>query len=152
MSAPRPFRVLPAITQENEHFWLGGAQGELRFLRCQDCGWWLHPPAPICPICLSRNLAVDVASGLAEVYAYTVNWQQWLPNFDPPYVVAIVELPEQKGLRLTTNIVGCGHSDVATGMAVRVTFEEYDDVWIPLFEPVEPGATTQRSMTQEVER
>jgi hypothetical protein len=33
--APRPFRVLPAVTVDNEHFWLGGAEGELRFLRCQ---------------------------------------------------------------------------------------------------------------------
>ena len=35
--AVRPFRVLPAVTPENEHFWLGGAEGELRFLRCADC-------------------------------------------------------------------------------------------------------------------
>ena len=49
-AAPRPFRVLPAVTPENEHFWLGGAEGELRFLRCQSCGYWIHPPQPVCPI------------------------------------------------------------------------------------------------------
>ena len=32
---PRPFRVLPAVLPENEHFWMGGAEGELRFLRCE---------------------------------------------------------------------------------------------------------------------
>jgi hypothetical protein len=30
----RPFRVLPRVDARNEHFWRGGAEGELRFLRC----------------------------------------------------------------------------------------------------------------------
>ncbi len=34
-----PFRILPALTDRNRHFWTGGAEGELRFLRCQDCGY-----------------------------------------------------------------------------------------------------------------
>ncbi len=34
-------------------------------------------------------------------------YQPWMPGPEPPYVVAIVELPEQEGLRLTTNIVNC---------------------------------------------
>jgi uncharacterized OB-fold protein len=133
---PAPsFRVLPAVTPENEHFWQGGREGELRFLRCQGCGWWLHPPGPVCPSCLGRDLAVEAASGGGVVHAFTVNWQPWIPGFDPPYVVAIVELPEQEGLRLTTNIVGCEHEAVATGMPVRVEFEHRDDVWLPLFRP-----------------
>jgi uncharacterized OB-fold protein len=134
--APRPFRVLPAVSAANEHVWRGGADGELRFRRCQACGYWIHPPTPACPSCLSRDLAVEAVSGLGVVHTFTVNWQPWYPGFDPPYVVAIVELPEQPGLRLTTNIVGCAHDEVTVGMAVRVCFEEYDDVWIPLFEPV----------------
>jgi hypothetical protein len=139
---PRPFRVMPAVTEENEHFWLGGAEGELRFQRCQDCGWWLHPPGPICPSCLSGNLAIEATSGRATIFTFTVNWQPWLPNFDPPYVVAIVELPEQAGLRLTTNIVGLAHDEVAIGQAVQVVFEEYDGVWLPFFgpAPVDHGA------------
>jgi uncharacterized OB-fold protein len=76
-------------------------------------------------------------SGEAVVHTYTVNEQSWgFPDFDPPYVVAIVELPEQEGLRLTTNIFGCDPYDVSIGMPVRVFFDQYEDVWIPLFEPV----------------
>ena len=33
-----PFRILPRVGPENEHFWKGGAEGELRFLRCGPCG------------------------------------------------------------------------------------------------------------------
>ncbi|MDT5160136.1 MAG: hypothetical protein QOC90_446, partial [Mycobacterium sp.] len=29
-------------------------------------------------------------SGQATVAGFTVNHQQWLPNFPPPYVVAVV--------------------------------------------------------------
>lgn len=131
-----PFRILPAVTPENEHFWTGGAHGELRFLRCEACRYWIHPPGPVCPACLGRELVVDAASGRGTVHTFTVNHQAWIPGFDPPYVVAIVELPEQEGLRLTTNIVGLPHDQVRIGLPVEVTFEAHDGVWIPLFRPV----------------
>jgi uncharacterized OB-fold protein len=133
--ADEPFRILPRVTPENEHFWTGGAEGELRFLRCQACGHWIHPPAPICPACLSRELAPEAVSGRATLHTYTVNHQPWYPGFDPPYVVAIVELPEQEGLRLTTNVVNCPVEDVRIGMPLRVVFEHREDVHLPLFEP-----------------
>jgi uncharacterized OB-fold protein len=132
---PSPFRVLPQVTAGNEHFWTGGAQGELRFLRCRACRTWIHPPAPICPACLGRELAAEATSGRARVVTFTVNHQPWIPGFEPPYVIAIVELAEQPGLRLTTNVVGCPIDAVRIGMPVRVVFEEQDQVWIPLFEP-----------------
>lgn len=131
-----PYRVLPALTDRNRPFWTGGRDGELRFLRCQDCGYWIHPPAPLCPVCLTKHVAYEAVSGRAAVATFSVNHQRWMPGPEPPYVVAIVELPEQEGLRLTTNIVGCPPDDVRVGMPVRVTFEAHDDeVWIPLFEP-----------------
>ena len=133
--ADQPFRLLPRLTPETEPFWTGGADGELRFWRCQACGCWLHPPSPICPECHSRDLAVEAASGRATLHTYTVNHQPWYPGLEPPYVVAIVALPEQDGLRLTTNLVGVGPDEVEIGMALQVTFEQYDDVWLPFFEP-----------------
>jgi uncharacterized OB-fold protein len=44
-------------------------------------------------------------------------------------------MDEQPGLRLTTNIVNCAIEEVRIGMRVRVLFEPYEDVWLPLFEP-----------------
>lgn len=130
----RPTRILPQITPENEHYWTGGAAGELRLLRC-ECGHYIHPPSPICPVCLSKSLEVQAVSGRAELLTFTVNHQPWIPGFPPPYVVAIVEIEEQPGLRITTNIVNCAPEDVRIGMPVRVVFEQYDDVYLPLFEP-----------------
>jgi len=135
----KPFRVLPRVTPSNEHFWRGGAEGRLQFLRCAACRTWIHPPSPVCPSCYGREIAVAAASGLATVVTFTLNHQPWVPSPDHPYAIAIVELDEQPGLRLMTNVVNCAAEDVHIGMRVRVRFEEHDDVWVPLFEPVEAG-------------
>ena len=132
-----PFRVLPKLTDQNRHFWQGGQEGELRFLRCQPCGTWIHPPSPVCPECLGKDLRVEAVSGRATVLTFTLNHQPWVPAPDHPYAIAIVGLEEQEGLRLMTNVVNCPAEQVRIGMAVRVVFEQHDDVWFPLFEPAE---------------
>ncbi len=131
----QPFRVLPRVTRRNEHFWRGGAEGELRFLRCRSCRTYVHPPSPRCPDCLGDDLAAEAVSGRATVLTFTLNHQPWVPAADHPYAIAIVEIEEQEGLRLMTNIVHCPAEDVRVGMPVRVIFEEHEDVFIPLFEP-----------------
>ena len=133
----RPVRLLPQVGPENEHFWQGGAEGELRFLRCGGCETYVHPPSPICPGCLGKDLAVEAVSGRATVLTFTLNHQPWVPAPDHPYAIAIVELEEQKGLRLMTNVVNCPAEGVRIGMPVRVVFEHHEDVWFPLFEPAE---------------
>ncbi|MHB8669450.1 MAG: Zn-ribbon domain-containing OB-fold protein [Acidimicrobiales bacterium] len=130
------FRVLPRLTPENEFFWTSGRDGRLRFLRCTECGTWIHPPSPRCPSCLSKAVEPTPVSGRATIAACTVNHQPWIPGFDPPYVVAIVEIEEDPSVRLMTNIVGRPPEEVRSGMAVQVTFEHRDDVWLPIFEVV----------------
>ncbi len=133
--AEKPFRVLPKVTGRNEHFWRGGAQDELRFLRCRSCRTYVHPPSPRCPDCLGDDLEAEAVSGRATVLSYTLNHQPWVPAADHPYAIAIVAIEEQEGLRLMTNIVNCPAEDVRVGMPVRVVFEEHEDVFVPLFEP-----------------
>ncbi|MBM3674495.1 MAG: Zn-ribbon domain-containing OB-fold protein [Actinobacteria bacterium] len=134
-----PFRILPRLTDLNRAFWTGGAEGELRFLRCNGCGYYNHPPTPICPICHGKDLAPHTVSGKATLHTYTVNHQPWMPGPELPYVVAIVKLPEQEGLRLTTNLVGAELDEIEIGMPLRVVFERHDDgddaIYLPLFEP-----------------
>jgi uncharacterized OB-fold protein len=132
----KPFRLLPRLDDHNREFWTGGEHGELRFWRCQACGCWIHPWSPRCPTCLSKEIAVEAVSGRGTIHGYTVNHQPWYPGLDPPYVIAIVELAEQTGLRLTTGIVGTEPGDVQVGQPVRVVFDHYEDVWLPFFEVV----------------
>ena len=140
MTDPKPFRVQPALDDDNRFFWTSGQDGRLRFQRCQACGYYLHPPIPRCPRCGGREIAPEAVSGKGEVLSYTVNHQSWDGSTEP-YAIAIVGFPEQEGLRLTTNVVGCPPDDVHIGMAVRVAFEQHDEVWFPLFEP-DPEAGT----------
>lgn len=140
-----PFRVLPRITDEDRPYWTGGEHGQLLLPHCRDCERWHSPPSSRCPYCLSTHLVFTALSGLGTVYSYTVNVQAWNPTFQHPYVIAVIELDEQDDLRLVSNIYGCAPEDVTIGMPVSVFFEQFEDVWLPLFRPAElvltgPGA------------
>jgi len=134
MSKPMK-RPLPLLTEENRFFWTSGADGKLRFLRCSDCQNYIHPPSPVCDKCLSMSQDVVAVSGRATLAAVTVNHQMWMPMFEPPYVIGIVEIEEQPSVRLMTNIIECEEEDLAIGMALEVQFEECEDVFFPLFKP-----------------
>jgi acetyl-CoA acetyltransferase/uncharacterized OB-fold protein len=128
-------RPLPLLTPMNEWFWASGADGKLRIQGCADCGKLVHPPTPLCPACGSRSRVPTVVSGRGTVVAFTVNRQQWLPGFEPPYAIANVALFEDATVHLTTNIIGGDSEDVHIGQEVTVRFEQHEDVWLPLFEP-----------------
>ena len=138
-TADLPFRILPALTDQNREFWTAGTRGELRFLRCNACGYYNHPPTAVCPVCHSKDLAPSTVSGRATLHTYTINHQAWMPGPELPYVIGIVDIPEQADLRLTTNIVNCAHDELVIGMPLRVSFEIHTDgedvIAIPLFEP-----------------
>jgi uncharacterized OB-fold protein len=129
-----PIRLLPRLDDGNRFFWTSGSDGQLRFLRCGACEQLVHPPVPRCPYCLAEALAPATVSGRGRVHSFTVNHQQWFPGAEP-YVIGLVTIAEQDDVRLTTNIVDCEAGEVAVGMAVEVTFDHHDDVWLPLFRP-----------------
>jgi uncharacterized OB-fold protein len=127
-------RALPRITEMNRDFWCGGADGQLHILRCEACGTWIHPYAARCPKCRSDKISPQAVSGLAEVVGFTVNVQPWMPGVAVPYVVAIVQLPEQADLRLVTNLPRIPIGQVRIGLPVKVYFEAHGDIHLPLFE------------------
>jgi uncharacterized OB-fold protein len=127
-------RLLPRLEPDNTFFWTSGADGHLRFLRCLHCSYFVHPPAPRCPECLSEGVAPHVVSGRATVVAHTVNIHQWIPGSEP-YVIGLVAIEEQESVRLTTNLVDVEPADIRPGMPVEVVFEQHDDVFLPLFRP-----------------
>ena len=127
---------VPQITDENGAFWTGGRDGELLIIRCTSCGYWIHPPTPRCPQCLSDAVEPQAVSGRGTVYSYTINRQAWFPGLEVPFVIAMVELDEQPGLRLMTNIVDCPTEEVEIGMPVEVAFVERGEAFIPVFHKV----------------
>ena len=125
-------RPVPAFDPLAAFFWESGADDQLRILRCAGCGFYIHPPSHPCPQCFSTKLAPAVVSGDGTVATYTVNVQQWVPG-QGPYSIAIVELDEQHGLRLTSNVVGCDPDDVRIGQRVKVAFFHRNGVYYPVF-------------------
>jgi uncharacterized OB-fold protein len=127
-------RPLPLPDPDTAFFWEATAQQKLKILRCQDCKTYIHYPKPSCWNCAGSNLIPEEVSGRGTVYSYTVT-QQPVPGYEPPFAVVIVELDEQRGLRMVSNIVDVPPEDVRIGMPVQVTFQQVaDDVWLPLFE------------------
>ena len=135
--SPSPLRVLPPTDGPTGFFWTMGADGLLRFLQCTTCGYYIHPPTSYCPQCGGRDGAPAPVSGRATLYSFTVNHQPW-DGDDEPYVIGIVELAEQAGLRLMTNIVDVAPDDVYIGMPLEVAWEDHDPIHLPLFRPVAP--------------
>jgi acetyl-CoA acetyltransferase/uncharacterized OB-fold protein len=132
----RAKRPEPQPTISSEPFWTSGADSQLRIAQCASCHRFHHPPQPVCPDCRATDVRMVPVSGRAVVAGVTVNQHQWLPDFPPPYVIAVVALDEDPSVRLTTNIVGCEPDDVSIGMRVRVLFEPAGEFWAPVFEPV----------------
>lgn len=139
MSATR--RPLPAVTPENEFFWTAGADGVLRLQECRDCAALIHPPQPVCRYCRGTNMAVRDVSGRGTLAGFTVNHHFSLPGLPAPYVVAQVAINEDPRVRLTTNIIDCDPDKLELGRQVHVVFENIEDVWLPLFRPVESSET-----------
>ncbi|WP_183505317.1 MULTISPECIES: Zn-ribbon domain-containing OB-fold protein [unclassified Mycolicibacterium] len=145
MNYQRPdLRLAPSPTSESKAFWTGGREGDLLISRCRACGHFFHPPGPACWRCRSTDVAPEKVSGRATVAAFSVDRQPWIPGFEPPYIVAIVEIAEQPDVRLITNVVAVEPEDMSLGLEVEVFFEDWTDfsgdedsrVWIPLFRPV----------------
>lgn len=132
-----PPRIPPAVDEHNRHFWTGGANGELLIQWCEACSRWIHPTKSACGDC-GGSLEPRPVSGTGTVFTFTINRHQYHPDVPPPYVIAIVELAEQPGLRFTTNIVNCDLDAIAIDMPVRVVFEPAGDYWVPVFEPAGP--------------
>ena len=126
------FRVLPRLDDENTFFWTSGADAVLRILRCNNCHYYIHPPGPICPRCLSRDVAPQTVSGRGRVETFTINYQQWIPGSEP-YVIAWVSIDEQPSVRLSANLIDVEPEELAVGMEVEVTFKHVEDVYLPLF-------------------
>lgn len=135
-----PFvRMAPPLTERTRAYWTGGARGELLIARCESCATYVHPPRPVCPRCASPVVTPTAVSGRGTVHAYTVSAYQWVATMPPPYVVAEVELAEQPGLLVLSNVVGADPAEVRVGLRVEVRFVPTGDAHVPVFVPSATG-------------
>jgi uncharacterized protein len=132
---PARYPLRPTVGQDTAFFWDGVNAGELRIQRCADCGALRHPPGPMCPHCHSVRRDHIVASGRGELHSFVVHHHPPVPGKEPPFVVALIDLPE--GVRMLGNLLGCPVEEVRIGMPVEVAFERMDDeLTLPQWKPL----------------
>jgi uncharacterized OB-fold protein len=134
--APTP--VTPEPDKTSAFFWEGARQHRLLIQSCTNCGFLIHTPQPVCRRCLSFALSAKEMSGDGTVYSYTEVGQSMHPSFADavPYILSVVELREQPGLRLVSNLVECGPGEARVGMQVTVSFRAVsNDTTLPVFRP-----------------
>lgn len=131
---PRPLPRFPE--PDSEPFWRGTKAHELKYQTCNDCSNVVFYPRGHCTRCGSSNLSWHTSSGNGTVYTYSIVRQNRSPAFRDlvPYVVAWIDLDE--GFRMMSNVVGLDKvEDVKVGMKVKVQWEDYEEVSLPLFVP-----------------
>jgi uncharacterized OB-fold protein len=94
----------------------------------------MHPPEPMCTRCHSEILDFEPVSGTGTIYACAVVRSSIVPEFEIPFTCIAVELDEQPGLLLLTNLVGTENDNPSVGARVRVVFESVEEgLVIPQF-------------------
>lgn len=131
---PRP---VPEPDEVSRFFWNGARKGQLLLQRCSRCSRFQYPPDVACVHCQATELAPAAVSGRGLLYSYTVVERAFHAGFAHalPYVVGLVELDEQAGLTMLTNIVDVSPEKLQVGMELEVTFEDRGEAVLPQFRP-----------------
>jgi uncharacterized protein len=116
---------------DNVGYWQAARAGHLLVKQCRACGKPHYYPRACCPFCASPDTEWITASGLGEIYSFSI-----VRRADPPYITAYVTLLE--GVTMLTNIVDCDPNQLRIGQAVRVVFRPVaDGRCAPMFVPIE---------------
>lgn len=133
-----PLPPLPSSTEYSAFFWEYAKRHELAIQRCDRCRRYQHWPTPVCRNCSSFQLSPSVVSGRGTLDTYTVALQSFHPYFDDkiPFILAVIELEEQEGLKLVANLVECSEADAQIGIPVEVVFQDVSaELTLPQFRP-----------------
>jgi uncharacterized OB-fold protein len=129
-------KPLPAIDDLSRPFWEAAKQQRLVVQRCSDCGYFNHPPKPVCDACQSQQLQFEPVSGRGTIYSFSVMYQPNIAGFENqiPYLNLLVELDEQPLLLMVSNLPGSETEKVRIGRQVEVYFEDInDEITLPQF-------------------
>ncbi len=116
---------VPLVDVDSAPWWESLEGGTLSVARCRACRRWSHPPLERCRTCGGDN-ALEPVSGQGSIFSFIVVRHLSLPGLVPPYVVAIVELDEQQGLRMS-GIVANEPDAIRVGARVTARIEQIGD-------------------------
>ncbi len=138
MTATTYEKPLPEPDIDSKEYWQGCKEHKLLLQRCKKCGNLRWPPVAICSKCRSFDFEWIPSLGTGTVYAWIVIVQSNQRGFadEVPYAVVTVELDDQPGLRLPSNLVGCDPREIKANMPVEVVFEGVTpEISLPKFRP-----------------
>ena len=94
------------------------ANGRITSWSCRRCARARIPVLTSCPWCGERSAPeVHASSGTGTVWSFCTFHKSYLADFDPPYVVAVIEL--NNGVRLISALSLASPGDIYIGMPVR---------------------------------
>lgn len=148
-SSPPLDRASRALTGE---FWAHVDREELVRPFCWACRRSFFTPQVVCGRCQSQDWSYLPSASRGVVYSYTVVHRAPTPAFQPPYVLAVVDVYESSDVApddavdsvdvwsLLTWIVDCAPERVHIGMEVHVRFVPGPDgALLPAFAPTNTG-------------
>jgi uncharacterized OB-fold protein/acyl dehydratase len=151
-------RPRPAINRDNQYFWDGARNHELRIQTCNVCATAYFPPTPRCANCGSFDMGFEVASGRGTLYSWAAPHHPQVDGFRYPVLVGLVELEE--GTRLVSNVVGCTRDQLRVGMPLELCWldshpalvEGADDSRGPISLPqFRPAGAPRRESTRTID-
>ena len=125
-------KPVPRPSPTEQPFYDACAEGKLVLQRCQSCGHVLFYPRTHCDACQSEQLLWETASGAGTIASYTVVRRGVSPDFEAPYVIALIDLAE--GPRMMSQVIDADLDAVAVGLSVKVDFAAWsEDITLPVF-------------------
>jgi uncharacterized protein len=115
----------PVSESFEEGFWEGIKRRELVFQRCGKCGEWLHPPRPMCHKCKSFDLRWEKSTGKGTIYSFVIFTKEVSPLYMIPYEVVLVEMEDEKPVRMIANVLDIKPEELYIGMPVEIDFMDY---------------------------
>jgi uncharacterized protein len=116
---------VPVPNEDTRAFWDAQATGVYSIAHCEACDAFHHPPLEACRRC-GGPLAMRPVAGTGTVYSFIVLRRAMLPGIEVPRVIAVVELDDQPGLRVTAEL-DVDPEEAHEGMAVRARLEQIGD-------------------------
>jgi uncharacterized OB-fold protein len=126
-------------------FWAAAAEHRLSLPRCDACQRLAWYPADACRHCGGDSTTWVDLSGRGTLFSWVVVHQQFLPQYEPPYVTGLVAVDEDPAVRLATRLVDADPAALAIDQPVEVVFgplrfEGVDgEVTAPFWRPTTAG-------------
>jgi uncharacterized OB-fold protein len=109
-------------------FWKSVRKHVLSIQRCAHCGRFEHPPVGVCQGCRSPDPRFEFTpvSGRGTLMSWTIMRDSFIPSFrgDIPFAIGLIELREQKGVRLIARLLDGATASYRVGAEVEVAFED----------------------------